>query len=61
MSKKKALKVVLKELGSINDSYEDILWSDLECNLGQIRSLTVEEWLRKLHKRNVEGKVIKRR
>jgi len=30
MSKKKALKVVLKELGSINDSYEDIygqIWS----------------------------------
>jgi hypothetical protein len=44
--KTRKLKTLLKKLGDVNDSYEDILWQDLEgMTEGEANTLTVKEWL----------------
>ncbi|MCD6214707.1 MAG: hypothetical protein J7J46_07005 [Candidatus Desulfofervidus sp.] len=43
------LKQILDELEEVNDSYVDLLWNNLESELDDVRSLTVEQWLRRLH------------
>ncbi|RLI41112.1 hypothetical protein DRO59_07745, partial [Candidatus Bathyarchaeota archaeon] len=43
------LKQILDELGEVNDSYVDLLWNNLESELDDVKSLTVEQWLRRLH------------
>ncbi len=40
------LKALMKKLGDVNDSYEDILWMDLAgMTEGEADAWTVREWL----------------
>lgn len=55
MNEKKSIQELLKELGEINDSYEDILWSDLEYMTDEkAEVMTVREWLEEVWKEHFE-------